>query len=213
MAKKKKESDRFESQQRHQELTRQRAETFFWIYYHIGPDRSLEKLHEICAKVGLKRALSTFKDYSAKFDWQNKLIEIDTKLKEERELSHIGQVQDMNESQAKDARNMRAIARAGMSAYAKMIQTVGSIDLSPQDIATLMREGTKIERLAMGEATDRLESMLFVYNVMIYAIGDIFKEINSIKNQDERARIYGQKVDELRYTKLIDYVKTDENTG
>lgn len=190
-----------------QEINRQRADAFFGIYYEMGPERSLEKLCQFCAKIGLKRALNTFKRWSALYDWQNRILELDTKLQEEREMSHLENVEAMNKSQAQDARNMRALARGGMSAMANILRATGTIDLSPQDIATLMREGTKIERLAMGEATSRVEAIIYVYNVLLMAIARIFNEINIIRDPIQRRNAFANKLDELRENQIIELEK------
>src|SRR3990172_6981117 len=136
------------------EARRQRAETYFWIYYNM-PDRSLEKLQEFCASIGLKRHINTFKGYSVAFNWQAKLTEMDAKLKETREQKQIARIEEMNERQAQDFRNAQALARAGMSLVAKGFKESGKLDLSPQDIMTWLEKGAKGERLAMGEATER----------------------------------------------------------
>jgi len=207
MAKKK---TKEQARQARMAATKQKAEMFFGYYLLLGPDRSLDALYDFATGIGMRRARSTFARWSVDYGWQNKIMELESKAKEERDRTRTAQINDMNDSQAKDARNMRAIARAGMSAYAKIIQMTGTIDLSPQDIATLMREGSKIERLAMGEATERFEAMIWVYNVMNLSILAIFKEINPIKDEIERFNAYTTQVDDLVHTKLIEYVNPPE---
>ena len=194
--------------QKRLEARRQRAETYFWIYYNI-PDRSLERLRDFCASIGLKRHINTFKNYSVAFKWQERLAEVDAKLREERQAKQIAQIGEMNVRQAQDFRNAQVLARAGMSLIAKGFKKSGNLNLSPQDIITWLEKGAKGERLAMGEATERFEAMLYVYNAMILAIANIFTEINVIKDMRERDRQFRFKVDELRHTKLIDYAKQE----
>ncbi len=187
------------------EARRQRGEAAFWMYYSMGPERSLEKLRDMCAKLGLVRGINCYKNYSADFDWQNKIREVDTQLKEDRDRQQISKIEDMNESQAKDARNMRTIARAGMLFLSKAVDREKGLSLQPADIVRFMSEGTKIERLAMGEATERFEAMIFVYNVMIQAVIQVFEGINTIKNEAERDKFFRAGVDDLIHTKLIEY--------
>jgi len=143
------------------------------------------------------------------FKWQERLAEVDAKLREERQAKQIAQIGEMNVRQAQDFRNAQALARAGMSLIAKGFKKSGNLNLSPQDIITWLEKGAKGERLAMGEATERFEAMLYVYNAMILAIANIFTEINVIKDMRERDRQFRFKVDELRHTKLIDYAKQE----
>jgi len=191
-----------------QEIRRQRAETYFWIYYNM-PDRSLDKLCEMCSSIGLKRHINTFKNYSVDFNWQQKLIEMDAKLREAREQKQIARIEEMNERQALDFRNAQALARAGMSLIARDFKDSGKLDMSPQDIMTWLEKGAKGERLAMGEATERFEAMLYVYNAMILAVAHIFSDVNVLKDERERDRQFRLKVDELRHTKLIGYVEKE----
>jgi len=191
-----------------QEIRRQRAETYFWIYYNM-PDRSLDKLCEMCSSIGLKRHINTFKNYSVDFNWQQKLVEMDAKLREAREQKQIARIEEMNERQALDFRNAQALARAGMSLIARDFKDSGKLDMSPQDIMTWLEKGAKGERLAMGEATERFEAMLYVYNAMILAVAHIFSDVNVLKDERERDRQFRLKVDELRHTKLIGYVEKE----
>jgi hypothetical protein len=176
----------------------------------MGPERSLEKLRDFCTEIGLVRALNTFKRWSVLYDWQNKILELDAKYKEERDRQRIVKVEDMNERQAQHFRNAQALAGAGMSAMAQELKRTGRLDLSPQDIMTLLYKGAQGERLAMGEATDRFEGMLYVYQVMLLAIMGIFKVINPLRDELERFRAFTTQVDELKHTKLIDYANPEE---
>ena len=198
--------------QRRLETTRQRADAFFGIYYEMGPDRSLEKLHGFCARIGLTRALNTFKRWSAIYSWQNKILEIDSQAKEEREGKRLAKITEMNERQAQDFRNAQTLARAGMSSMANELKRSGTLNLSPLEIIALLEKGAKGERLAMGEATERFEAMIYVYNVMVLAVLAVFKEINPMKDEIQRFHAFTTKVDELRHTKLIDYAEPADAT-
>lgn len=191
------------NRERRKELTRQRAETFFGIYYEMGAGRSLQKLAELCSKIGLKRALSTFTRWSVEHGWQNRILEVDSKLQATREASHFAKIQVMNERQAQDARNLQALGRAGMTGLVNIMKQTGQLELGPQDIVTLIREGAKLERLALGEVTDRTEMIVLVYNVMLLGVVEIFKEANLIRDPEERVRMFAQRVDEFRDRKLL----------
>lgn len=185
-------------------LTKSRAEAFFIEYYEMGPERNLEKLHERVSMMGLKRSLNTLKRYSADFGWQQRVVELDEKFKAEHERAARAKIDKMNESQALDARNMRAIARAGMLSLSNAIKEKGFLNLSAPDIVKFMEAGTKIERLAMGDVTDRVASYDFAYNVMLLGIAEIFRDVNDIRSPSKRMEEFARRVDLFRETKLIE---------
>jgi len=186
------------------ELTKSRAEAFFIEYYEMGPERSLEKLHDKMARMGLRKSLNTIKRYSVDYDWQKRIGLLDTKFQAERELKARAKIDDMNDSQALDGRNMRAIGRAAMVGLTNIIREKGALNLPAQDIVRFMAEGTKIERLAMGEVTDRTEAHDFAYNVMLLGIVEIFNEINELPSKLQRREIFALKVDQLRDQKMLE---------
>lgn len=193
---------KLERKQLFKERRRQRADTFFAVYYEMGPERSLEKLQELCAKIGLKRALSTFKLYSVEFGWQNRILEVDAKLKDEREKAKFAKIEAMNDRQAQDARNLQAIARAGMTGLVQQMRETGQLEMQPQDIATLLEKGARLERLALGEATDRLEAISVTYNIMLLGFVELFKEVNLIKDAEQRMRTFALRIDDYRNRKF-----------
>ena len=48
-------------------------EAFYDVYLMMGHDRSLSKLHSVLANLGLNMTLNTLKNYSARYDWQQRL--------------------------------------------------------------------------------------------------------------------------------------------
>ena len=186
------------------ELRKSRAEAYFIEYYEMGPSRSLERLHERVTKMGLRKSLTSLKRYSIDFEWQKRVELLDTKFKAERELHARAKIDDMNDSQALDGRNMRSIARAAMINLSNIIRETGVLNLPAQDIVRFMAEGTKIERLAMGEVTDRIEAHDFAYNVMLLGIVEIFNEINEYPSKAKRREAFAVKVDELRDQKMLE---------
>jgi len=52
----------------------QKAQCLFYVYQQMGPGRSLKSLCELCAKLGLKIAESTLKNYSTDFEWQKQIL-------------------------------------------------------------------------------------------------------------------------------------------
>lgn len=102
----------------------------------------------------------------------------------------------MTDEKITDARILRALARAGMDKLWVEYERTGELKLSPQDIVNLTEKGTKMERLAMGEATERIEAIMPVD--ILPGICEIFKEVNTIKGPDRRMRLFYSKIDEFK---------------
>jgi len=188
--------------------TKQKADIYFAMYYKLGPERSLLKLRESLSMLGLKRALNTFKNYSHKYDWQKRVTELDVKLKEKHESERIFQIEHMNRQQAVLGKNMRNLSSVGLQVLIDLFKKTDYIDLPVSDIVALAREGTKIERLAMGEATDRIEQYSFIYNVMALGIIDIFRDSLATARvpkpmRDSLTRVFFKGVDAYRREKML----------
>jgi len=186
-----------------QAIRKARAEVYFLAYYELGPERSLEKLREKFASYGLKKALNTYKNYSADFGWQQKVIELDAKLQAEREQKAQQGIIEMNERQAKYGRGIQAIGTAIMAHFNTVIREKGELPGTANDLVTLMEKGSRIERLAMGEATDRVEAISLVWNVMVVRIQEIFREVVSdYPFAEDIAEQFDARVNEYRSQKL-----------
>jgi hypothetical protein len=136
------------------------------------------------------------------FGWQNRILEVDAKLKDEREKAKFAKIEAMNDRQAQDARNLQAIARAGMTGLVQQMRETGQLEMQPQDIATLLEKGARLERLALGEATDRLEAISVTYNIMLLGFVELFKEVNLIKDAEQRMRTFALRIDDYRNRKF-----------
>ena len=197
------------------ELQNQKAEIFFTFYYKLGLERSLEKLQSDLAKIGLRRSLNTFKSYSVKYHWQARVIELDTKLRAERESKTIYQVEEMNKDQAEFGRHLRILASAGLDKIAEVVKLTGSVNLSPAEICRMGEVGIKAERLGMGEATDRMEVYHLVWNELALDIITIFNEVVvAIRNaelQKDIRRRFAVRVDSIRETKFLQIEASKRN--
>lgn len=69
--------------------------------------------------------------------------------------------------------------------------------LTPSDIARLADVGTKIERLAVGEATSRIEVVENTLRAMVMEISALFREVNVYPDQDDRMREFGTGADAI----------------
>ena len=58
---------------------------------------------------------------------------------------------------------------------------------SPADIARMMTEGARLERLARGEVTSRSEARIQAYSVMVNQIVGVFAEVANIYDLPQQA--------------------------
>jgi len=175
----------------------QKNDYLFGLYYQLGPERSLEKLTDVLAGVGLRTSLNTVKRYSADFGWQNRVIELDTKAQEQREQEHIQVIEAMNQRQSNIGVAMQGLGANGLRNLQPNL-------LSASEIVSLTREGARMERLAQGEATSRSEIATQVVNRVVIAIVDLFNQVNSIANGDERRRQFALGADQIISDKTVE---------
>ena len=189
-----------------------RAEALFMVYWQLGPTRSLERLHEFCSVTGMRVSLSTVKNYSQNYGWQRKLLEIDQKAREAQESATIAQVAEMNLRHAQIARGLLGIAFAGMKKYHSMIQQSadGSIGIDIDDMVKLYRAAQTGERLALGEATSRVETWTRVVETVVREFGLIFITVNEIADKEARQHEYIRLSDDMIRRYYREQVKTQD---
>ena len=181
---------------------KERAGVLFIMYYQMGPERSLEKLRDNCAMVGLKLHLNTYKRYSARYDWQRRVLEATVTEREEREKDALAAVDKMNEEHIKVNRGLMAIAVAGLGHYQSELDNKrqaglpSTLKLSVRDIVRLVRQAQIGERLARGQATSRAEVVVEVISTFVQEFALIFKAVNEIADPVEREREYIRQFDE-----------------
>lgn len=183
-------------------LSESRAEILFGLYYQLGGERSLAKLWKYLCGIGVRISEGTLENYSKRFNWQARVVELDAKLQEQRDSALVNKVQAMNDRQANLGRGMQTIA-AGKIKYI-LDDKEASKKIALADAAGLAATGVKIERLALGAPTERREAVILVWNVMLAQVVNIFKEVNTIKDSHERIELFAQKVDLLAESNLKD---------
>jgi len=182
-----------------------RADAFFIIYYDFGPERSLEKLQGHLTELGLRRSLNTLKNYSVKYDWQERLIEEDTKQRE-RDLNDENKVRSqMVERHSKIGKTLQTLAMTGILPFQEAIAAGKKLKFSPAEIVTLAKAGTDLELRAAGEPTLKVEITTVLYNVLIARIAHIFKECNVLATAEARESQFAIRVDQAQ-TKALEEV-------
>jgi len=156
---------------------KEKSDGFFDVYMMMGPERSLEKLHNILTETGLRVALTTLKNYSVKYDWQGRIRAADQAASAKHDEERMADLHEMNKKQADLGAAAQRIAGLGMRNTFDRLQIDPTFQLTVSDTARLMTEGSKLERLARGEVTDRTEARIHAYTVVVDQIVQVFAGI------------------------------------
>jgi len=180
---------------------KEKADMLFMVYKMMGPERSLFKLAEFCTAVGLKVSEKTLKLYSAKFEWQRRLLELNAKEVEQKEKSLVTQIEQMNAQHAQFARGLLALAAAGLTHHQQRMtvtpQGGRSLALDIDEVIALFKAAQSGERLARGQATSRVEVWLDVAATVVREFGLIFLSVNSLPDENERKAEFIRLSDEM----------------
>jgi len=163
---------------------KERADIYFILYLEMGPERSLTKLAERVTALGMKTSAKTIKAYSAKYDWQRRVLEETTKQKDQFEKSIHQQVEKMNQQHASIAQGLMSLVVAGLKDYQATIQKTGKLKLDPKDLTSLYQAAQRGERLARGQATSRVEVWLDITQTVVREFGLIFLSVYNMQDRD-----------------------------
>ena len=179
----------------------ERTDALFLVYWQMGPSRSLAALLELGTTIGLKRSLTTFKRWSAKYEWQRRILEKNAEDKTRRERDFGQAIDQMNERDAMMAQGMKGLLVAAINRYRRMMTddqnrrqaaagqgvTVSpELDMDFRDMAALARSAVNIERLARGQATSRTEVWVEIATTVVQEFAIIFMTINKFATEGER---------------------------
>ena len=164
-------------------LAKKNHQAFFDLYLMMGPDRSLARLKETLAELGLVITLNTLKNYSVRYHWQQRLSDAEERAQAQQQESDASTLITMNDRQA----NLGEVTQRLAAHY--LTQTFDQVRLDPSsvrgtslDIARLLEAGSKLERLARGEVTNRTEARTQAYSVMVHQISEVFINVARVHN-------------------------------
>ena len=175
-----------------QTSVQQKANALFMVYLMMGPERTLEKLFDICTDYGLKTSISALKQYSVKFDWQSQLQEANQVAQVKQKQDHSNVIMEMNDRQSRLGQAMQNLSGRGLPRIRDNIT-----QLSARDSVMLGDVGSKLERLARGEATTRQEITNQMISPVIYNIVTMFQQVNLLEDREERQREFALGCDSI----------------
>jgi hypothetical protein len=177
------------------------SEQYFQIYYELGAERSLQKLTSFRGELGLPyAALSTLTKWSSDFGWQARVIQLDAfarkRAADNMERRRAAQL----ERQAVIGHAMQNIGAQGLEVLQKDRQRIS--DLGVGDLVQLVREGQKIENLATGLATERVEVAVGILTAIVYEVVALFERVNPLEDPEQRKVEFAGGFEELVDRKL-----------
>ena len=173
----------------------QRAESYFQLYYELAERderRSLGRLVNRLAQLGISISLRTLKRYSIQYDWHQRAMNRDAEARQATSASPVS-VAEMNTRQAQLGRGLQGIAGSMMR---NLIQNPGKA--SPNKAARAAQVGAQLERAALGDAATREQIALDVWDRLGEGIVPAFREeIADLPDGEERARRFADSVDRV----------------
>jgi hypothetical protein len=122
----------------------------FAAYLDLGARRTIERLRIVLASEGTSVTVRTLYEWSRKLHWQRRIDDIERDARRVETEEQIEAIREMRERQSKEA---LLLQQKG----AEWIAGVEEGKASPEAAIRAIVEGAKLERLARGEATERIE--------------------------------------------------------
>lgn len=198
---------------------RERSDALFTVYWQMGPERSLEKLLEVCTIAGLRISINTLKRYSGKYNWQERLLRMQAEESARREKEAGKLVDDMNRQDAMMAQGIKGLVVAGIRFYQEKIRKSSDIrrkigesgdstlEMSLGELVNMAQGAQRIERLARGQATSRTDVWVDIAATVVREFVLIFMAVNEMDNSNERETEFLRLGDEMITRYYNDTVK------
>lgn len=124
----------------------------FELYWRLGAERSIERLHAAWSGRTRKAppSLRTLYEWSSRCQWQSRIAKLERDARVAGDEARIAEIKEMQERQAKAGLFLQQKGMAWLVA-------TGDEMASPEAAVRAIVEGAKLERLARGEVTERQE--------------------------------------------------------
>ena len=129
------------------ESTRQREA--FDLYWGLGGERSIERLHAELELTGGGPSLRTLYEWSRVYHWQDRLADLEREARNEADESRRRAISEMYERQAKEG---LLLQQKGAEWLSNIESQGGTAEAAIRAIV----EGAKLERMARGEPSEHV---------------------------------------------------------
>lgn len=176
---------------------KEKADSLFLVYHQMGTDRSINKLAEFCDMAGIKISKNTLGRYSVIYDWQRRLLELQSKNAESRESEYNEIIDKMNRQDAIMAQGMKGLVAAGIKYHQQKMKNTQMLKMDFTSLASLAKTAQQIERLARGQATSRVDVWVDIASTVVREFVLIFQSVNRINDPEERENEFLRLGDEM----------------
>ena len=169
-----------------EERTAEKADALFLTYVQMGEDRSLHGLGDFVRSMGAEISDKTLERWSARFDWQSRLLKFQAEAEKKRALDGVDALAEMNSRHIRLNQALGNLAAAGINRFQDILQRSqqngrrGSLVMDYGDIISLISQSQRGERLARGQATSRAEVIVEVLSPVVKEIMAVFLAVNVI---------------------------------
>ena len=127
-----------------------RQQRAFDLYWGLGHDRTIERLHEALRASGPVRSQRTLYEWSRQLHWQDRIGELERDARFAADAARVQALREMAERHAKEA---LLLQQKG----AEWLTTIAVHRVTADGAIRALVEGVRMERLARGEATEKKE--------------------------------------------------------
>ncbi len=120
----------------------------FDIYWRLGPERSVERLHAELSEAGAAPTLRTLYEWSSRYHWQDRLLELEREAQRAEDEARVAALREMQDRQTKEG---LLLQQKG----AEWLSTMDDKRVTADAATRAITEGARLERLARGEVTER----------------------------------------------------------
>ena len=154
---------------------------------------------------GVNISLATLKRYSRRFNWQQRLIELEAEARTQQREQDVVQTMAMHDRHAQLGRAMQGAAGSALQRLlANDTQLAG---LKATEIARLVDLGLRAERTAVGVSSDRRQIAVDVWNDVVMTVARLFLEVNEEPDPQTRGRLFARRLDRIVDDRLKQYEK------
>ena len=164
-----------------------KADALFLTYVQMGEGRTLARLWGFVRSMDVIISLKTIERWSAKFHWQERLLQYQAEVERRRALEGVEALEDMDKRHIQLNQALGSLAAAGITHYQNLIanaQAEGKrgLTLDIHEIIGLIGQAQRGERLARGLATSKAEVIIEVLPPLVKDIFAVFLAVNVITN-------------------------------
>ena len=173
-----------------QQRTEAKANGYFWVFYGLGNTRDFGILQARLRALGEKVSRSTIELYNKRYDWPARIAKLDAEREADRERETKDKVNELEKAELALGKGYFSVAAQAMRHLPDK-----AADMMVSDVVSLTKEGSRLQRLALHQATDRTEFVATFYNSVVRQMVAVFLRVNELTDSEQRKAAYATELD------------------